>query len=767
MIAFTNFRLLKYYRSVYVTCKHLYNKRNVYYIKFSTESGKKVGSETITFSDGKQLQFSTGKYARFADGCAVATLGDTSVMVTAVCQHHSTTSSFLPLVVDYRQKAAAAGRIPTNFLRRELGPSEHEILTSRVIDRSIRPLFPEGFYFNTQIMCNMLAVDGMNDPDIIAINSASAALSVSDIPWNGPVGAVRLGMIDNEIIVNPTRRQIQDSMLNLIVTAAKQNLIIMLEGSANEILEQYLKKAIKQGVKECQNIVAAITKLQKTCGKPKREITEQQEDDNLKSSVKELSEEKLQDIFSNYTHDKISRDNAVNDLRHSVIKTLQNDNADLDVKLAEKIFGKIVKNVFRTLILEKDVRCDGRSLSDLRDISCQVELFNPLHGSAVFQRGQTQVMCTVTLDSLESALKMDATSMLISGVKEKNFFLHYEFPPYATNETGHSTRVGRRELGHGALAEKALRPVLPKNYPFTIRLTSEVLESNGSSSMATVCGGSLALLDAGIPISSAAAGVAFGLVTKCNIDTQIEDYKILTDILGIEDYLGDMDFKIAGTKGGYTALQADIKIPGVPMKIIMECINKTTIAKLEIIKIMNKVIRAPRQTKKDKMPVVDNLEVPVHQRGKFLGVGGMNLKKIFLETGVHIYPYNENTYSIFAPNEDAMTEAKEMIEGILQKDREPILEFGAIYTARIVEIREAGVMVTLYSNMIPALLPNSQLDQRKIHHPSALGLEVDQEIQVKYFGRDPVSGQIRISRKVLQAPTSVAKTLHRDDVEKT
>ncbi|XP_018048398.1 PREDICTED: polyribonucleotide nucleotidyltransferase 1, mitochondrial [Atta colombica] len=771
MIALTNFRLLRYYRSVYVTCKHLYNKRNVYYVKFSTESDKKAGSEVVTFSDGKILQFSTGKYARFADGCAVTTLGDTSVMVTAVCQHstcQSTTSSFLPLVVDYRQKAAAAGRIPTNFLRRELGPSEHEILTSRVIDRSIRPLFPEGFYFNTQIICNMLAVDGMNDPDVIAINGASAALSISDIPWNGPVGAVRIGMIDNEVIVNPTRRQIQDSMLNLIITATKQNLIIMLEGSANEISEPYLKKAIKWGVKECQNIVTAITKLQKTCGKLKRKIetTEQQEDDNLKSSVKELSEGKLQDIFSNHTHDKISRDMAVNDLRNCVIETLRNNDADLDVKLAEKIFGKIVKDVFRALILEKDVRCDGRSPSDLRDISCQVDLFNPLHGSAVFQRGQTQVMCTVTLDSLESALKMDTTSMLISGIKEKNFFLHYEFPPYATNETGNSTRVGRRELGHGALAEKALRPILPKAYPFTVRLTSEVLESNGSSSMATVCGGSLALLDAGVPISSAAAGVAFGLVTKYN-DKHIEDYKILTDILGIEDYLGDMDFKIAGTKGGFTAFQADIKIPGIPLKIIMECIDKTTTAKWEIIKIMNEVIRAPRQTKKDKMPVVDNLEISIYQRGKFLGVGGMNLKKIFLETGVHIYPYDENTYSIFAPNEDAMTEAKEMIEDILQKDREPVLEFGAIYTARIVEIREVGVMVTLYSNMIPALLLNSQLDQRKIHHPSALGLEVGQEIQVKYFGRDPVSGQIRISRKVLQPPTSVTKTLHRDDAKKT
>ncbi|KMQ92126.1 polyribonucleotide nucleotidyltransferase mitochondrial [Lasius niger] len=764
-------RLSRYHKPVLLAGKNSCKDGNTSYVKFINArraSHTNVGTEVITLSDGKQLSLSTGKYARFADGSAIVSLGDTSVMVTAVCKHQSSNSSFLPLIVDYRQKAAAAGRIPTNFLRRELGPTESEILTSRVIDRSIRPLFPEGFHFDTQIMCNMLAVDGINDPDVIAINGASAALSVSDIPWNGPVGAIRIGMIDNEFIFNPTRRQIQDSILNLIITATKHNLIVMLEGSANEILEQELKKAIKLGVKECQSIINAIANLQKVYGKTKRKIetNEQSQDDDLTSFVKQFSETKLRDIFSKHTHDKISRDHAINDLRNNVMEALKDANSDFDVKSAERIFGKITKDVFRTLILEMDVRCDGRPMDGIRDISCQVDLFNPLHGSAVFQRGQTQVMCTVTLDSLESALKMDAMSMLVSGVKEKNFFLHYEFPPYATNETGHVGRVGRREMGHGALAEKALRPILPKDYPFTVRLTSEVLESNGSSSMATVCGGSLALLDAGIPISSSAAGVAIGLVTKYNeTNTDIDKYKILTDILGIEDYFGDMDFKIAGTKRGFTALQADVKIPGVPLKIIMECIHQAKVTKWEIIKIMNQVIRTPQQKKKDKMPVVDNLEVPIHQRGKFLGVGGMNLKKIFLETGVHIFPHDENTYSIFAPNEDAMTEAKEMIENILQKDREPTLEFGAIYTARIVEIREIGVMVTLYNNMMPVLLPNSQLDQRKIHHPSVLGLEVGQEIQVKYFGRDPVSGQIRISRKVLQEPISISKTLHRDNAE--
>lgn len=310
------------------------------------------------YNSSKQLSLSTGKYARFADGSAIVSLGDTSVMVTAVCKHQSSNSSFLPLIVDYRQKAAAAGRIPTNFLRRELGPTESEILTSRVIDRSIRPLFPEGFHFDTQIMCNMLAVDGINDPDVIAINGASAALSVSDIPWNGPVGAIRIGMIDNEFIFNPTRRQIQDSILNLIITATKHNLIVMLEGSANEILEQELKKAIKLGVKECQSIINAIANLQKVYGKTKRKIetNEQSQDDDLTSFVKQFSETKLRDIFSEHAHDKISRDHAINDLRNNVMEALKDANSDFDVKSAERIFGKITKDVFRTLILEMDVR---------------------------------------------------------------------------------------------------------------------------------------------------------------------------------------------------------------------------------------------------------------------------------------------------------------------------------------------------------------------------------------------------------------------------
>ncbi|KAK2581723.1 hypothetical protein KPH14_002207 [Odynerus spinipes] len=764
MVVTMTYRLFKYDKLLFFHRKKYCNNGIVdFKFKRNNSTSSCEFNTEVTFSNGTHLTLSGGKYARLSNGCAVASLGDTSVMVTAVAKETTSVRSFIPLSVDYRQKAAAAGRIPTNFLRREIGMNEHEILTSRLVDRSLRPLFPQEGNFETQIVCNMLAVDGVNDPDVVSINGASTALSISDIPWNGPVGAVRVGMVDNELKINPTRKEMQQSMLNLIVTAAKSHSVVMLEGFANDIPPQELRKAIKQGVKECQAIILSIQNLREKYGKKKMEmnVTKSEDTDEILAHIQTITENDIRSILTNFEHDKLSRDNAISRLCSHITGRVKEKYPHMENEAITSLFYTIVKQIFRSLIFETNRRCDGRNLDELRKISCQVDLFKPLHGSALFQRGQTQVLCTVTLDSLESALKMDTVSMLISGVKEKNFFLHYEFPPYATHDIGRTGVIGRREMGHGALAEKGLRHVLPKNYPFTIRLTSEVLESNGSSSMASICGGSLALMDAGVPISSPVAGVAMGLVTQCNKEnpTQIIDYKILTDILGMEDYLGDMDFKIAGGKTGFTALQADIKIPGLPLKIVMETIERAWRAKGSIIEIMDDVLREPRKGQNDKMPVVEDLEIPVHQRGKLLGVGGTNLKKLFIETGVQVYPKDDYMYTLFAPNKEALKEAKEIIETLLQKEREPTLEFGAVYTAKIVEIRETGVMVTLYSNMTPALLPNSQLDQRKVFHPSALGLEVGQELKVKYFGRDPVSGHIRISRKVLQDPVYVARTL--------
>ncbi|XP_036291259.1 polyribonucleotide nucleotidyltransferase 1, mitochondrial isoform X1 [Pipistrellus kuhlii] len=723
-----------------------------------------AGSRTVAVDLGnRKLEISSGKLARFADGSAVVQSGDTAVMVTAVSKTKPSPSQFMPLVVDYRQKAAAAGRIPTNYLRREIGSSDKEILTSRVIDRSIRPLFPAGYFYDTQVLCNLLAVDGVNEPDVLAINGASAALSLSDIPWNGPIGAVRIGLIDGECVVNPTRKEMSSSTLNLVVAGAPKSQIVMLEASAENILQQDFCHAIKVGVKYSQQIIQGIQQLVKEIGitkrTPQKLFTPSPE---IVTYTHKLAMERLYAVFTDYEHDKISRDEAVNKIRLDTEEQLKEKFPEADPYEIIESFNVVAKEVFRSIILNEYKRCDGRDLTSLRNINCEVDMFKILHGSALFQRGQTQVFCTVTFDSLESSIKSDRIMTAMNGIKDKNFMLHYEFPPYATNEIGKVTGVNRRELGHGALAEKALYPVIPKDFPFTIRITSEVLESNGSSSMASACCGSLALMDAGVPISSAVAGVAVGLVTKNNTDKdEIEDYRLLTDILGIEDYNGDMDFKMAGTNKGITALQADIKLPGIPLKIVMEAIQQASVAKKEILQIMNKVISKPRASRKENGPVIETVQVPLSKRAIFVGPGGYNLKKLQAETGVTISQVDEETFSIFAPIPSAMHEARDYIMEICKDDQEQQLEFGAVYTATITEIRDTGVMVKLYPNMTAVLLHNSQLDQRKIQHPTALGLEVGQEIQVKYFGRDPADGRMRLSRKVLQSPaTTVVKTLH-------
>uniref|UniRef100_A0A8C4E6Q5 polyribonucleotide nucleotidyltransferase n=1 Tax=Dicentrarchus labrax TaxID=13489 RepID=A0A8C4E6Q5_DICLA len=656
----------------------------------------------------RKLEISSGRFAKFADGSAIVQLGETSVMVTAVSKTKPSPSQFMPLVVDYRQKAAAAGRIPTNHLRRELGTTDNEILTSRLIDRSIRPLFPAGYFYDTQILCNLLAVDGVNDPDVLAINAASTALSLSDIPWNGPIGAVRVGMIGGEMLINPTRAQMASSSLNLIVAGAPSSQVVMIEASADNVLQQDFCHAVKVGVKYTQHIILGIQQLAREQKITKRiPIKVFSTPADMVQHVQHLASEKIYAVFTDYTHDKISRDEAINKVRLEAEEGLRERFPQAEPFEIIDSFNTVSKDVFRNLVLNEYRRCDGRNLTALRDISCDVDLFKPLHGSALFQRGQTQVP---------------------TGQEDKNFMLHYEFPPYATNEIGKMGGTNRRELGHGALAEKALRPVIPTNFPFTIRVTSEVLESNGSSSMASACGGSLALMDAGVPISSAVAGVAVGLISKASPEkpAEIQDYRLLTDILGIEDYLGDMDFKLAGTNKGITALQADVKIPGLPLKVVMEAIQQATVAKREILAIMSKCIAKPRETRKENGPVVENVRVPVSKRARFVGPGGYNLRRLQAQTGVTISQVDEETFSVLF----------------------------------LLCFRDIGVMVKLYPNMSAVLLHNSQLDHKRIKHPSALGLEVGQQIQVKYFGRDPTDGRMRLSRKVLQTPVAgVVKTL--------
>ena len=447
-----------------------------------------------------------------------------------------------------------------------------------------------------------------------------------------------------------------------------------------------------------------------------------------------MCEQKLRMIYANKSHDKTSRDSEAFAVRDKAIAELRaKQDITVDPSFYYDAFTLLSRKIIASLALDESLRVDGRAIEEIRPITCQVDTHPPLHGSALFQRGQTQVFCTVALDSLEStALKVDPVSALMGGTKEKNFFLHYEFPPYATNEIGRSgAAAGRRELGHGALAEKALKEVVPKDHPFTIRLTSEVLESNGSSSMASICGGSLALLDAGVPLISPAAGVAMGLVSReksnsdANTHTSAEnsfnrEYVVLTDILGMEDYLGDMDFKVAGTRSGITALQADIKLPGIPFEVVQTAMTKGHSAISNILDIMenSREDKNEPRTNKVNWPVKEKIDVPAHKRGRFLGPGGMNLKKILAETGVQINPESgteaSTTWTLFAPNSEAMSEAKEIIESILEEEKVPDLEFGSIYPSIIREIKERGVLVEIHPAMPLVFVTNSQLDAKKV-----------------------------------------------------
>lgn len=742
----------------------------------------KVVSRKTSLNASKLITLEAENLAKFSDGSCTCSMGDTSVLVTAVSRTPTkiTSASFVPLTVDYRQKAAAAGRIPMTHLRREIGITEKETLTSRMIDKSIRPAFVKGFNYDTQIICNLLAVDGVHDADILAINGASASLSISDIPWNGPVGAVRVGLVNENVIINPNRREQENSRLNLVMTANANGNLLMIDSSCKEpILMPDIQKAIKQGVKECQSVIETISRLQASLGKVKRTLDLEKlvpNEEHIKLTTS-FAQEKIEKVLTNYEHDKISRDNEMKFVYEETQAALKESFPETEAHLLHDAFNQVVRNTYRKILYEKQTRCDGRKFNEMRPISCKVDLYRPLHGSAIFQRGQTQVFCSTTFDSSDTAYKNDVMTLLTSGIKDKNFMLHYEFPPYATNEIGRvATMPGRRELGHGALAEKAIRPLVPDTNNMTIRLNCEVMESNGSSSMASVCAGSLSLMDASVDIKQHVAGVAMGLIgcDPKDLSAEVEPI-ILTDILGFEDYIGDMDFKIAGTRKGITAIQLDVKpADGVSVQILYKTLQLAHTARGEIISKMEKAIKEPRKVKKDNHPVIKTIHVPPHKRAKFVGFGGVNLKKLVANIGVRISAHDpdeieesnngdtpgataRDNFIIFAPNKEAMMEAEEFIETLLKKEyKEPELEFNGVYSATIQEIRDNGVMITLYPNMTPTLLPLSQLDVRTVRHPSALNLEIGQQIQVKYFGRDPSTGQMRLSRKSIQM-TSVSR----------
>jgi len=697
-----------------------------------------------TFKNGRVTSVSTGSAHPLADAAALATVGDTAVVATALAAPSSGPDpGFLPLTVDYRTS-------PFHNRHRQ---REDNVLTGRQVDRSIRPMFDKHFRRKTEVVCQL--DDGGMNADIAAINAASAALAISELPWRGPVGAVRVGFCDDEWFINPTAEEMQHSAMDLTVTAGPNKTVVMLEGGANNLESGKIQQAISKGVTEAQVIIRAIEELAAKAGKEKIVCEETNIPEELTEAVRKNCEEPLKQILSDFSHHKQSRDQALDKVRTSVIETLTGQFPDIPPEAITLAYNQCFSSVFRNLILDTDIRCDGRNTKQLRNLSCSVGVKKSAHGSSLFQRGQTIVKSSLMFGPVQPYAHRQYDEIGCSGVsKDDNFQLRYSFPGAATNEMDGGKGRGRREVGHGALAERALRPLVPPCEESTVALDALVVSSNGSSSMATVCGGSLALYDAGVCVASPCAGVAMGLV--CGGEGDARRYKVLTDILGIEDYLGDMDFKIAGSRQGVTALQCDVKPAGVPLGVINEALLKSQSPRQKIIKVMDAVIDEPR-VENSKWPVSESVEIPPHKRSVVIGPGGSTLRKLTHKTGVSVSWLEDNTLLLWAPDRSKYDAAKAALDALLE-EKEPTLDFGAVYTARIVELRDTGVMVELKEGMSPVLVHNAQLDMKKVFHPSVLGLSVGDSIKVKYFGRDEHSGQLRVSRKAVQLMGSLSRT---------
>jgi len=565
-----------------------------------------VGSSAITIE--------TGKLAKLADGAVTVRSGDTIVLVTAVSATRvKEGQDFFPLTVDYREKAAAVGKFPGGYFRREGRPTEKEILTARMTDRPLRPLFPKGYLYDTQIISVLLSADGENDPDMLAINGASAALAVSDIPFAGPIGAVRVGRVNGEFIANPTHSQRAQSDLDLVYVGTKDD-VIMIEGSALELPEAEFMKALEFAHSHARTLIDAQVELAAKAGKQKRQAELMLVKEELLEVAYAVAGDRIEAAL--YTPSKVARGKAVDALRKEVedaVKAKYPEATNFEISQA---FDYLQKKAFRISILDRQVRCDGRSLNQLRPLSAEVGLLPRSHGSALFARGETQALALATLATTSEAQELDAYT---GGEKFKRFILHYNFPPFSVGETGRTGSPGRREIGHGALAERSLDPVIPseQDFPYAIRISSEIMESNGSTSMASVCGGCLALMDAGVPIKKPVAGISVGLVTEYEGET-MQRYTLLSDIIGSEDHFGDMDFKLCGTEQGVTGFQLDLKLPGVSLKIMSEAIVEARRLRGQILEVMQNALSSPRPELSQYAPRIETLKIPVDKIGQLI-----------------------------------------------------------------------------------------------------------------------------------------------------
>jgi len=679
---------------------------------------------------GKVFSIETGRYARQANGAVMVRCGDTMVLVSAVASAEAKEDrDFFPLQVEYREKTSAAGKFPGGFIKREGRPTEKEILSSRLIDRPIRPLFPENFMNETQVIAFVLSYDGENDADVLAAIGASAALTISDIPFDGPIAEIRIGRIDGQLMVNPTHAEIEQGDLELVVAGTSDS-IIMVEGESKELSEDDLLNALRFAQSEIKKLVDLQLELKKEVGKEKWETKGKEIDAELKKEVLELSGEKFRYIVhSVLTKEERSAKNK--QLQEEVIAALTEKFPE-----QEKVIGSILhdleKELMRERILTEGIRLDGRNTTQVRPITIELGVLPRTHGSALFTRGETQSLTTITLGT-----KND--EQIIDGLREeytKRFMLHYNFPPFSVGEVGRMTGVGRREVGHGNLAERALKMVFPGEeiFPYTVRVISDILESNGSSSMATVCAGSLAMMDAGIGISKSVAGIAMGLVKEG------ERYAVLSDILGNEDHLGDMDFKVAGTTSGITAFQMDIKIQGISFEIMEKALQQAKEGRLHILGIMNQAIDGPRQQLSEYAPRLISMKVEQDQIGLIIGPGGKTIQGMQRLFGVEINIEEDGTINIASPNKENAVKCKEYIKKMTATP-----EVGEIYEGVVTKLMDFGAFVEIIPGK-EGLLHISQIDNKRVEKVSDY-FKVGDKVTVKLLKVE--NGKFSLSRKEL------------------
>ena len=686
---------------------------------------------------GRPFSIETGKVAKQANGSVMVQYGETVVLVTAVASDKKREGlDFIPLTVNYLEMTYAAGRIPGGFFKREGRPSDRETLISRFIDRPLRPLFTKGFQNEIQVIATVLSADQDNDPSILGMIGASSALSLSDIPFGGPIAGAKVGRIDGEFVLNPTHEEIELSDIDLFV-AGSEDAIIMVEGSAKEVKEEEILEAILFGHQSLKPVIDLQKKMKASLEVTPREFELQKPEETLYERVSALAEEKLMDTFQMTEKGK---------RRERLEEVLQLTFQELDVKdepaqrVVKVAFEEIYRKLVRKSILEKKQRIDGRKLSEIRPISCEVGILPRTHGSALFTRGETQVLAVVTFGTSEDEQKINS----LMGETYKSFMLHYNFPPFSTGEVSPLRSPSRREIGNGALAERAILPVLPssENFPYTIRIVSEVLESNGSSSMATVCGATLSLMDAGVPIKAPVAGIAMGLILEDG------ESAVLSDILGDEDHLGDMDFKMAGTREGVTAIQMDIKVRGISKEIMGKVLDQSREGRFHILNKMSETISEPRKDLSRHAPRIVSLQVKQEKIRDIIGPGGKNIRSIIDQTGVKIDVDDSGLVKLASPNYEAIEKAIYMIKRLTQE-----VEVGALYTGKVVRILGFGAIVELFPGT-DGLVHISQLAEGHVKEVSDVLKEGD-EVLVKVIDIDP-QGRIRLSRKAALKETKQA-----------